>query len=292
MARELGRGRVVEHSRERLTRIELSVRVLQLFERPFQVEVARGEDASGHRDEVRHERDMNLTVPAELAQLLSQLRKVAVAADRIGADRLVDLAEMDPNAGGPPGPTDARLGVDHEIGRGKPSRHRGCEGEDRRGRVTARHGDECSVPQLALMELGQPEHRLGEQVRLGMLLPVPDRVLRRIVQTKIRAHVDHPGARADPPGRFARANVVRQAAEHDIDPVGIRFRAELALQAEQRKNLGVSLTRVRPRGELAELHAGMASEQVHQCHPGIAVGPGHGRLHGLRHGRMSIQGTA
>src|SRR5450759_1960942 len=67
VARELGGRRVVDHPRERLARIELSICVSQLFERTFQVEVAGGEDASGHRNQVWYERDLDLPVPAELA---------------------------------------------------------------------------------------------------------------------------------------------------------------------------------------------------------------------------------
>ena len=74
VARELGRRRLSDHPGEGLVCIELSIGVLQLGHRAFQVEVARGEDATRHRDEVRHESDPNIAVPAELARSRSAAR--------------------------------------------------------------------------------------------------------------------------------------------------------------------------------------------------------------------------
>src|SRR5450759_660128 len=142
VARQLGGRRVVDHPRERLARIELSICVLQLFERAFQVEIAGGEDAPGHRDQVWYERDLDLPVPAELAQLLRHLGQVAMTADRVRAQRLVDLAAVHFDAMRPHGPAGARLGFAHECGRGKAGRDRFRGGRQvgrQRGRAVAWH---------------------------------------------------------------------------------------------------------------------------------------------------------
>src|ERR1700687_3397747 len=70
VARELGGRRVADDLSERLARVELAVGVLQLGERAFQVEVAGGENAASHRDEMRDKSDLHVTVATQLAELL------------------------------------------------------------------------------------------------------------------------------------------------------------------------------------------------------------------------------
>src|SRR5258708_6781126 len=115
VARELGRGRVVDHAREWLAGIELAISVFQLSHRALQVEVAGREDAAGHRDQMGDEGHAYAPVPAQLPKLLGQLRQVAVTADRVGPHGLVDLAEMDSDARRTSGATDARLGIHDDV---------------------------------------------------------------------------------------------------------------------------------------------------------------------------------
>ena len=77
-----------------------------------------------------------------------------------------------------------------------------------------------------------------------MRLLIPGRVLRRVAQPEIRAHVDHAQSRIEPGLDPGGADVVGQAAEDDVEPVGGRLRHELAGQVEEGKELGVRLTGV------------------------------------------------
>ncbi|GAC1645540.1 MAG: hypothetical protein NVS9B11_16800 [Candidatus Dormibacteraceae bacterium] len=239
-----------------------------------------------------HEGDIHRAVPAQLAKLLSQLRKVAVAADGVGTHRLVDLAEVDAQPGRAARPAHARLGVNHEIGRGQAGGDSRRQGEDGCRRVAAGNSDQLRFLEIGRMQLGKSEHSLGQQSGLGMLLFVVHGVLLRILKAEVGAHVDHPRAGCQPRAGPAGADVVGQAAEHDVEASGIRLRLELAFEVEQRKDFGIGLTRERPRGELGQLHAGVAGQQADKRHPGIAVGAGHCNLHHPAHKRMSIQITA
>src|SRR6202158_2473173 len=216
----------------------------------------------------------------------------APAAAGVAADRFVDLAEVNSHAGRPARPTHTGLGVDHEVGRGKPGGDGGCQGEDGGGRVAAGDGDQLSVLELALVQLRNSKNGLREELRSGMLLAVVHRVLLRIVKPEVGAHVDHSSPGRQPPAGLARADVVRQTAEHYVEAFGVGLGLKLAFEIEQRKDLGVGLTRERPRGELVELHARMAGQQVDQGHSRVSVGAGHCNFYSPAHRRMSIQETA
>src|SRR5712692_6422160 len=128
MAGELGGRALRDHAREGLARIELAVSVLQLGQRSFEVEVAGGQDPARHRRQVGHERDSWLPTPwgapprsgsegrtehpIDARKFLNNLGHVAMTLDRIRAERLVDLAEMDAHRRRSPRTADARFGVD------------------------------------------------------------------------------------------------------------------------------------------------------------------------------------
>ena len=94
------------------------------------------------------------------------------------------------------------------------------------------------------MKLGQSEHGLPQQRRLGVRLPVPPRVLRRVMQPEVGAHVDHADPRVQPTPHLLGAHAVGQATEYDIEAVGRWLRNELPLDVEQGKHLGVLLAGV------------------------------------------------
>jgi len=164
--------------------------------------------------------------------------------------------------------------------------------EDGGGRVATRNRDQVGVLQLGLVELGKPEDGAGKQAWSRMLLAIPDRVLLGILKPKVGAHVDHPRAGGEPPGGFGRADTVRQAAENHVDAFWIRVRLEFSAEIQQREDVRVRLTRVRPGGQLGELHVWMAGQQVDESHARIAVGARDSGLDRLAHERMSIQETA
>jgi hypothetical protein len=139
------------------------------------------------------------------------------------------------------------------------------------------------------MELRQTEHGLGEHRRRGVILVVPDRVLGSVLQPEVSAHVNDASATGQPGLGLAGANVMRQAAEHDIDAVQLRLGAEYASQVEQGKNRGQGLAGKRARSELGQLHTWVASQEMDKGHPGVTIGPGDGRFYRLSHERMSIQ---
>src|SRR5258708_38716477 len=125
-----------------------------------------------------------------------------------------------------------------------------------------------------------------------MLLLVPGRILRSVVQTEVCAHVDYARSAGEPRPRLARADVVREAAEDDVDPVERRLGQEFPLQLEKRKDLLVRLTREGAGGQLCQFDAGMAGQQVHRGTSPISVAPPDPRPDLLWHECMRIRETA
>ena len=109
------------------------------------------------------------------------------------------------------------------------------------------------------------------------------------MQAEVGAHVDHPRARAQPAGGLGRAHAMRQTAEHRVDAFCVGLGLELALELEQRKHRRERLAGKRARGELAQLHARVASEEMNGRHPRITIGTRDGDLHVSGHERMSIR---
>ena len=216
-----------------------------------------------------HEGHRDLSV-----QLLLDLRQIPVAVDRVRAERLVQLAEMDTEAGRPPGPAHARLGVDDHVRPREPRRHRRGEREDGRGRVAAGDRDQPRLLDLSLVQLGQPEHGRLQKVRRRVLLPVPPGIERGVVQAEVGAHVDDSCAVAEPCGGRGRASAMRKAGEHEIEAAR-QLGDERALDVEERKDLAVGLTRVRAGGQRAQLDSRMSRQQRDRGHAGVTVGARH-----------------
>ena len=96
----------------------------------------------------------------ERGQLLLHLGHVAVAADAVGLDALVDLGEREIRLGLAAGARDAALRVDDEVA-DQPRPGEGSKGEDRRGRVAAGRADDRGLGvderlQLGAVQLRQP----------------------------------------------------------------------------------------------------------------------------------------
>ena len=104
-----------------------------------------------------------------------------MAADAVRRHVLVDLAEHQVRLGFATRPGDAGLGIDHEVVDQAGASQR-SDGEDRRGRVAAGRADDGDGRidqrlELGAMELGQAVDGTREEVRMGMLEPVPARVV-------------------------------------------------------------------------------------------------------------------
>ena len=279
MAGELRLGRARHHPGEGLTRVELLVRLLQLVRAALQVEVAARQDAADHRQQVGQERDPRSPAVRQQPQLLRHLRRVPVAADRVGLGRLGHLGEVDPERRRAAGSRDPGLAVDDDVSADQVGRDRRRQAEDGRGRVAAGDGDEARPGQLCRVQLGQAEHGLREELRSRVLLPVPPGVLGRVPESEVRAHVDDAGASPEPRSGPDRAHVVREAAEHDLHLTRVQVLPEGALEPQEREDGGVGLARVGPRGELRKLHARMAGEEVDERHARVPAGSRDRRLH-------------
>ena len=129
--------------------------------------------------------------PGEL-ELLLDLGSVAVGGHLVGDDVLACQRVVGGLVEGPPGAGDALLGVDHHIPDHARARERG-ERQQRGRRVAAGVGDQRRPADGVAVQLRQPVHGLGHQLRAGVL-PVPVLVAVQRAQAVVGAEVDHPHA--------------------------------------------------------------------------------------------------
>ena len=166
-------GEPATTSHERLVGVGRGVERVELglVDRPGRPDVAGRQDPAGHRDEVGQEVDpdrarvraasRSRAAAVERGELLLDLGDVAVAAEAVGPDALVDLAEVELGLRLATGARDAALGVDDEVAdQTGPGQRR--EREERRGRIAARRADDPaprrprSATSVAAVELGSP----------------------------------------------------------------------------------------------------------------------------------------
>ena len=147
--------------------------------------------------------------PADRGQLLLDLGDVAMPAEAVRLDALVDLAEHEVRLGLAAGARHAALGVDHEIADQAGAGQR-REREERGRRVAAGRADDRDRGvderrELRAVELRQAVDGALEEVRARVLEAVPARVVGRVAQAEVRALVDDRRARRRRgPGRARR----------------------------------------------------------------------------------------
>ena len=215
--RRLGGGRAVDDDDERLGGVGVAQGVQQDRRRQVgagrRAGVAGGQDAPVHRRQVRREQHRGVEV-------LLDLGGVAVVEEAVGVEVLVDGAEgrvglrAATGAGDPAGGVDDHAGALDEAG--VEQRRQG----ERGGRdVAAGRGDEPGADQLLAVALGQAVGGLGEQGRLVVLEAVPLRVQRGVLEPVGRRQVDDAADPSDELRREGHRRLVREAEEHDVEPV-------------------------------------------------------------------------
>jgi len=159
-------------------------------------------------------------VRTERAQLLFDLRDVAVTADAVGLHALVDLAEHHLRLRFAAGTRDPALRIDDEVGDQPGARDRG-EREQRRRRVAARRPDNrgrrsAEACELVTMQLRQSVDGVRKQARLGVVKAVPARIVSWIAQPEVRPEVDDRCASLHEIRRHRRRGAVGQGQEHRV----------------------------------------------------------------------------
>ena len=201
-------GAVVDHPHERLAGVGLGVEGVELglVDRSGRADVAGGQDAARHRDQVRDEVDggrarVRAGGRGEARELLLHLGDVAMAVDAVRLDALVDLGEHHVGLRVPAGAGHAALRVDDEVAdQPRPSQRR--QREQRRGGVAAGRADDArrgvgQRRELGPVQLRQAVHRVAQQVRRRMIEVVPARVVGGVGQAEVGAEIDDRGTLRD-----------------------------------------------------------------------------------------------
>ena len=105
------------------------------------------------------------------------------------------------------------------VGSIEPGVEQRRERERRRSDVATGGGDEAGALELGPVSLGQAVDRLGEQLGLVVLEPVPLRVQRGVLEAERRRQVDDAADPADELRRQGHRGLVREAEEHDVETV-------------------------------------------------------------------------
>ena len=178
-------------------------------------------------------------------ELLADLRVVAMTADAVGPDRLVDLAEVDLELGLAAGAADAALGIDDDVPDQAGARER-RQGEQGGRRVAAGRGDQAGPGEAGAVELGQPvdggrDGRSGagrrqagtarQERRRRVLEAVPGRVVGRVREPEVGAEIDDDQAALEQAGRDGRRLAVGEGQEDRVEPARVR---QLAVDAMAR----------------------------------------------------------
>ena len=176
-------GRHVGQLDERLAVVEARVYVGDLGGRQLLAgaHVATREQALVERHEVRDERDPELVG----AELLLELRAVAVALDLVRVDVLGDRREVRRLGRAAARARHARLRVDDDVLDHVAERR---EREDRGGRVATGAGDQIGALDLVAVQLRQPVDRPAEQA--GRLVRLVVALVARAVQAEVGRQVD------------------------------------------------------------------------------------------------------
>ena len=144
------------------------------------------------------------------AELLLDLRRVAVRGDLVGEDVLARHREVRGLVERAPGAGDALLGVDHDVGDQPRARER-REREQRGGRVAAGVGDDRRGGDLLAVQLGQPVDGLARAARgAGARRTSARRSRARRRKSALRSTTRTPRSRSAADGRAPRRRAGRR----------------------------------------------------------------------------------
>ena len=159
--------------------------------------------------------ELHRQIGAKQGQLLLDLRRVTVFGDLVGQDVLAgerqvrSLVERAARSG------DALLCVDHDVAEQSRARQRRESQHGSRG-VAAGVRDDRRAHDLRAVQLGQPVHRLIEQLRAWMR-PVPPLVGGKRGEAKVGAQIDHPHSQLAQHGDGRRGGGVRIGHDRRVD---------------------------------------------------------------------------
>ena len=161
--------------------------------------VAGGEDAPAHRGQVGREEHLG---PGDLLDL----GRVPVVEEAVGREVLVDRGEERRVLEPAPGPGHPGRGVDDDAGRlDQALLHERGQGQRGRRHVAAGGGDQPRPLEVGPVELGQPVHRVGQQLGLVVREAVPPRVQGGVLQPEGGREVDQAADLAVEAGRERHA---------------------------------------------------------------------------------------
>ena len=152
-----------------------------------------------------HER--NPAVTAELPQPLGDLGQMAVALHAIGREVLVHRDEVKAIANDAARARHAGGGADHHVA-DEPLAGQWCERQERGGRIAARVGDEPGAANVVAVELGEPVHRVAEELGSAMLA-VGRLIGRLVMQPEIGRDVHDLLPRLHQPRHHPRGGAMR-----------------------------------------------------------------------------------
>jgi hypothetical protein len=182
----------VKHPHESLVLVEFRKKIVQRVAGDvlLQIDISRGEHAARHRHQVRRKRNCKLA-SQKLAQLLLDLRRVAVFAQTVRGDRFVGFAKMRRLSEFAPGSRNTGFGIDDDGLRIRPVLlHERSQRQNCAGRVAPRIGHQLRFLYFVPMQFRQSVNRLLDDLRIEVRRLVPVAVYLRIVQSIISAEVD------------------------------------------------------------------------------------------------------
>ena len=208
-------------------------------------------------------------------QLLLDLRDVAMPAEPVRLDALVDLAEMELRLGLAAGSGHPALGVDHEVAdQAGPCERSERQDGGRRIAAGGAHDRDRGVDELRerrAMELREAVDRLLEQVGTRVLEAVPARVVGRVAEAEVGTLVDDRRARRDQVRDDRGRGAVRQRQEdrirrRELGVNGQAGRAEMGVDPGDRVVVAAAA------GQSDELDVGVAGEQADELGADVAGG--------------------
>ncbi len=242
--------------------------------------VTRGEDAAHHGCQVGREEDLG-SVPQDLLHF----RGVAMRQQPVRREVLVDRSEVQRLLRTAAGAGDARRGIHHDAGGlHQAPACQGREGQPRRGGVAPRRGHERRTAQAVPEQFGEAVHRRAQQFGRCVLLAVPARIERSVVQPEVGGEVDDEPDPAPQIGDEALGLAVGQRTEHEVEPVETGGIAVLVDEAgvrrrEGRRVLPHRLAGMGVRGGHGHLESRMARQQAQQLGTRVARRPDDPCLH-------------